>query len=72
MTFGTCGTGLIGRKTRESSGPSKYRFQVLQLQTVFLLALVDDRYKFTVANIEYYGRNNDGRIFEHSKLGKLI
>jgi hypothetical protein len=36
------------------------------------LALVDARYKFTVGNIGYCGKNNNGGIFAHSNLGKLI
>jgi hypothetical protein len=61
-------------ETREDSGPSKYRFQVYQLQTVFfvLLALVDARYKFRVVYIGLYGRNSDGGIFAHTKLGKYL
>jgi hypothetical protein len=39
---------------------------------VFLLALVDARYKFTVVDIGSYGRNSDGGIFTHSKLGKYL
>jgi hypothetical protein len=37
-----------------------------------LLALVDARYKFTVVDIGPYGRNSDGGIFAHSKLGKYL
>jgi hypothetical protein len=36
------------------------------------LALVDARYKFTVVDKGSYGRNSDGGIFEHSKLGKYL
>jgi hypothetical protein len=34
--------------------------------------LVDARYKFTVVDIGSYGRNSDGGIFAHSKLGKYL
>jgi hypothetical protein len=37
-----------------------------------LLALVYARYKFTVVFIGWYGRNSDGGIFAHSKLGKYL
>jgi hypothetical protein len=40
--------------------------------SVVLLALVDAHYKFTVMDIRSYGRNSDGRIFAHSKLGKYL
>jgi hypothetical protein len=36
------------------------------------LALVDAHYKFTVVDIGSYGRNSDGGIFAHSKLGKYL
>ena len=36
------------------------------------MALVDARYKFTVVDIGSYGRNSDGGIFAHSKLGKYL
>jgi hypothetical protein len=36
------------------------------------LALVDACYKFTVVDIGSYGRNSDGGIFVHSKLGKYL
>jgi len=39
---------------------------------VVLLALVDALYKFTVVDIGSYGRNSDGGIFAHSKLGKHL
>jgi len=39
---------------------------------VVLLALADARYKLTVVDIGSYGRNSDGRIFAHSKLGKYL
>ena len=39
---------------------------------VVLLALVDDRYKLTVVDIGFYGRNSDGGIFAHSKLRKYL
>jgi hypothetical protein len=38
--------------------------------SVVLLALVDARYKLTVVDTGSYGRNSDGGIFAHSKLGK--
>jgi hypothetical protein len=37
-----------------------------------LLALVDARYKFTVVDVGSSGRNSDGGIFTHSKLGKYL
>jgi hypothetical protein len=40
--------------------------------TVFLLALVDARYKSTVVDRGSYGRNSDGGMFVHSKLGKYL
>ena len=40
--------------------------------TVVLLALVDARYKFTVVDIGSYGKNSDGGIFAHLKLGKYL
>jgi hypothetical protein len=39
---------------------------------VFLLALVDARYKFTVVDVGSYGRNSDGGIFTHSELRKYL
>jgi hypothetical protein len=40
--------------------------------SVVLLALVDGRYKFTVVDTGSYGRNSDGGIFAHSKLGEYL
>jgi hypothetical protein len=40
--------------------------------TVFLLALVDAHYKFTVVDIGSYGRNSNGGIFAHSEFGKYL
>jgi hypothetical protein len=37
-----------------------------------LLALTDAHYKFIVVDIGSYGRNSDGGIFVHSKLGKYL
>ena len=37
-----------------------------------MLALVDARYKLAVVDIGSYGRNSDGGIFAHSKLGKYL
>ena len=34
--------------------------------------MVDVSYKFTVVDIGLYGRNSDGGIFVHSKLGKYL
>ena len=80
MTFGTCGTSLIALVP---STENTWRFRPFQTavpsfsitNTVFsvvLLALVDARYKFTVVCIRSYGRNSDGGIFPHSKLGKYL
>jgi hypothetical protein len=44
----------------------KHSFSVVQL------ALVDAHYKFTVVDIGSYGRNSDGGVFAHSKLGKYL
>ncbi|XP_061716889.1 uncharacterized protein LOC133524757 [Cydia pomonella] len=40
--------------------------------SIVLLAIVDDRYRFTVVDIGAYGKNSDGGIFASSKLGKRI
>jgi hypothetical protein len=40
--------------------------------SVVLLALVDARYKFTVVDMGSRGRNRDGGIFAHSKLGEYL
>jgi hypothetical protein len=37
-----------------------------------LLALVDAHYKFTAVDTGSYGRNSNGGIFAHSKLGKYL
>ena len=37
-----------------------------------MLALVDARYKLAVLDVGSYGRNSDGGIFAHSKLGKYL
>jgi len=34
--------------------------------------MVDARYKFAVLDIGSYGKNSDGGIFAHSKLGKYL
>ena len=53
------------------NGGSKF-FNYKHSFSVVLLALVDARYKFTVVDIESYGRNSDGEIFAHSKLRKYL
>ncbi|XP_060807386.1 uncharacterized protein LOC106138724 [Amyelois transitella] len=40
--------------------------------SIVLLAIVDDRYRFTVVDIGAYGKNSDGGIFASSKIGKRI
>lgn len=40
--------------------------------SIFLLAVVDDKYKFRAVDIGAYGRNSAGGIFASSKLGKAI
>jgi hypothetical protein len=40
--------------------------------SVVLLAFIDARYKFTVVDIGSYGKNSDGGIFAHLKLGKYL
>ena len=75
--FGNCGTSLIALVT---STENTWSFRPLQIvvssfsisNTVFLLALVDVRYKFTVVDIGSYGRSRDGGIFAHSKLWKYL
>jgi hypothetical protein len=44
----------------------KHSFSVVQF------ALVDAHYKFTVVDMGSYGRNSDGGITAHSKLGKYL
>jgi hypothetical protein len=74
MTFETCGTSLIALVP---STENTLRFRPLQIavpstsirNTVFLLALVDARYEFTVVDIVSYGRKSDGGIFA---LGKYL
>lgn len=38
--------------------------------SVVLMALVDAHYNFIVVDVGEYGKNSDGGIFMHSKLGK--
>jgi hypothetical protein len=40
--------------------------------SIVLLPLVDAHYKFTVVDVGSYGRNSNGGIFTHSKLGKYL
>lgn len=38
--------------------------------SIVLLALVDAHYKFIAIDVDSYGKNSDGSIFSHSKLGR--
>lgn len=47
-------------------------FNYKQTFSVVLLALVDANYKFIAVDIGSYGKNSDGGIFAHSKLGQAL
>lgn len=51
-----------------NSGSQFYNYK--QTFSVVLLAVVDAHYKFLVVDIGSYGKNSDGGIFSHSKLGQ--
>jgi hypothetical protein len=72
--FPNCIGAIDGKHVKFQAPPnggSKY-FNYKHRFSVVLLALVDARYKFTVVDIGSYGRNSDGEIFAHSKLGKYL
>ena len=51
------------------NGGSKF-FNYKHSFSIALLAMVDSHCKCTVADVGSYGRNSDGGICAHSKLGK--
>ncbi|XP_049763612.1 uncharacterized protein LOC126092180 [Schistocerca cancellata] len=53
-----------------NSGSQFYNYK--QTFSIVLLALVDANYKFINVDIGSYGKNSDGGIFAHSKLGKAL
>jgi len=68
--FPNCIGGIDGKHVKFQALPnSSSKFFTY---TVFLLPLVDAHYKFTIVDIGLYGRNSDGGIFAHSKLGKCL
>jgi len=71
--FTNCIDVINGKHVKFQAPPnsgSKF-FNYKHSFSVALLALVA-RYKFTVVDIGSYGRNSDGGIFAHSKLGKYL
>jgi hypothetical protein len=67
--------GAIDRKRVKIQAPPNSGSKLFNYKhsfSVVLLALVDSLYKFTVVDIGSYGRNRDGAIFAHSKLGKYL
>jgi hypothetical protein len=72
--FPNCIGAIDGKHVKVQVPPnssSKF-FNYKHSFSVVLLALVDARYKFTVVDIGLCGRNSDGGIFAHSKLGKYV
>jgi hypothetical protein len=72
--FPNCIGAINGKHMKVQAPPnsgSRY-FNYKHNFSVVLFALVDARYKFTVVDIGSYGRNSDGGIFAHSKLGKYL
>jgi hypothetical protein len=64
-----CNGAIDGKHVKVQAPPnSRSKFSV----TVFLLALVDASYKFTVFDMGSYGRNSHGGIFAHSKLREYL
>ena len=73
--FPNCIGAIDGKHVKVQAPPnsdSKFFHYKQFFFSVVLLALVDARYKFTVVYIGAYGRNSDGGIFAHSKLGKYF
>jgi hypothetical protein len=62
--------GAIDRKHLKVQASPNSSSKFFNTNTIFLLALVDARYKFTFVDIGLYGRNSDGGICAHSKLWK--
>jgi hypothetical protein len=72
--FPNCIGAIEGKRVKVQAPPnsgSKF-FNYKHSFFVVLLALVDAHYKFTVVGIGSYGRNSNGGIFAHSKLGKYL
>jgi hypothetical protein len=74
LNFSNCIGAIKGKHVKIQAPPnsgSKF-FNYKHSFSVVLLALVEDLYKFTVVDIGSYGRNSNGGIFAHSKLGKYL
>jgi hypothetical protein len=72
--FPNCIDAIDGKHVKVQAPPnsgSKF-FSYKHGFSVVLMALVYARYKFTVVGIGSYGRNSDGEIFAHSKLGEYL
>ena len=72
--FPNCIGAIDGKHVKVQASPnsgSKF-FNYKHSFSVVLLALLDARYKLTVVDIGSYGRNSDGGVFAHSKLGKYL
>jgi hypothetical protein len=71
--FPNCNGAIDGIHLKVQASPNSGStfFNYKHSFSVVLLALVDAHYKLTFVDIGLYGRNSDGGICAHSKLGKF-